>query len=500
VPAPPTRPPMQHRNALPSGYELEEYRIDSVLGHGGFGITYLAWDQRLQQWVAVKEYLPNELAIREGATTVLAKSTADEEGFHWGLQRFILEARTLAHFKHPNIIRVLRFFERHGTAYMVMEYQEGCSLKEYCASRDTTEQELESILYPLLDGLEQVHNAGFLHRDIKPNNIYIRHNGVPVLLDFGSARFAVKSRSASLTSIVTPGYAPFEQYDTKSLQGPWTDIYSLGAVLYFIISGSAPQEVVSRIKRDEMPRAIDIGQDRFRRELLQAVDWALAVDEEARPQSIREWRDGLTATPLTQFPLPRAAKSKLGGNAVVLAAGLAVALAVAGVGYVLYPRAQLPATAQNTQITPALQNQVEAFIQNYIDTQARADLPAFIALFDDWVDYHSWGRVSRETVYNEKRQYWSKWPEIHYVLGGTIHIVRDSQYPELLHVDFPIKFQARAAVVANGSVPANGGVPDQGALVSTGTAVQIWQLRLTPNGLKIAKEAQRQINRLKSRE
>lgn len=188
----------QHRNALPRGFKLFEYQIESVLGKpGGFGITYLATDSHLRQSVAIKEYLPTDFAIREGVSTVYVRSSSYEESFDWGLKCFIEEARVLAKFNHPNIVRVSRFFEAHGTAYMVMEYQKGQSLTDYLKQqRVLTEDELLAIVLPLLEGLKEIHLAGFLHRDIKPNNIYIREDKTPVLLDFGSARYAVGQKKS----------------------------------------------------------------------------------------------------------------------------------------------------------------------------------------------------------------------------------------------------------------------------------------------------------------
>ncbi|OQW93073.1 MAG: hypothetical protein BWK79_13070, partial [Beggiatoa sp. IS2] len=233
----------EHRNILPEGFLLQEYQIKSVLGKpGGFGITYLAKDTNLDQFVAVKEYLPTEFAIREGRSTVCIRSVSDKEAFEWGLKRFTEEAQVLARFKHPNIIWVLRFFRENGTAYMVMEYQEGENLAEYLKRlKILPEGDLLAIILPLLDGLEAIHQAGLLHRDIKPNNIYIRKDKTPVLLDFGSARDAIGQTSKTITSIVSPGYAPLEQYDNDiGEHGPWTDIYALGAVMYCAIAGEAP--------------------------------------------------------------------------------------------------------------------------------------------------------------------------------------------------------------------------------------------------------------------
>jgi len=288
----------QYRNALPQGFGLLEYQIESVLGKpGGFGITYLATDTHLRQSVAIKEYLPSDFAVREGRNTVYVRSASYEESFQWGLKCFIDEARVLAKFKHPGIVRVLRFFEANGTAYMVMEYQKGCSLTDYLKQRRIlTEEELLAIVLPLLDGLQELHLAGFLHRDIKPNNIYIRSDETPILLDFGSARFAVGQKSRSVTSIVTPGYAPLEQYDNEIKdQGPWTDIYALGAVMYCTINGEAPPAATRRVMKDPMIPAVKIGKGKYRKSLLQAIDWALQLSEEDRPQTVEQWHSKMLA-------------------------------------------------------------------------------------------------------------------------------------------------------------------------------------------------------------
>jgi serine/threonine protein kinase len=303
-----------NRNALPNGYRLGDYQIQRVLGDGAFGITYLAQDTQLETPVAIKEYLPNELAVRDGDYTVQAKSQNDVENFRWGLERFIKEARILAQLRHPNIVRVLRFFEAHHTAYIVMEYEEGQSLARLIKDGDTaTEEEIMTILPPLLDGLEVVHQAGYLHRDIKPANIYMRtSDNSPVLIDFGAARYDVGSRSRTLTAIVTPGYAPFEQYETKgNQQGAWTDIYALGAVLYKLIGGKTPIESPERIgsivrrNPDPLTSAIEIGRGFYSPHLLEAIDWALKINEKDRPQNIGEWRDKLLKKPAPPpFPPP----------------------------------------------------------------------------------------------------------------------------------------------------------------------------------------------------
>ncbi|MCK5876505.1 MAG: protein kinase [Candidatus Marithrix sp.] len=289
----------QHRNALPQGFKLFEYEIQYVLGKpGGFGITYLAIDTHLRQSVAIKEYLPSDFAIREGRSTVYVKSSSYDESFQWGLKCFIEEAQVLAKFNHHNIVRVSRFFELNGTAYMVMEYQDGQSLTEFLKQqRVLTEEELKTIVVPLLNGLEEIHHAGVLHRDIKPNNIYLRDDNTPVLLDFGSARFAIGQKTRSVTSIVTPGYAPLEQYDNEIKdQGPWTDIYALGAVMYNAITGESPPAATRRVMKDPMIPAVKVGAGRYSRSLLLSIDWALQLSEEDRPQTVDQWREKMLAS------------------------------------------------------------------------------------------------------------------------------------------------------------------------------------------------------------
>ena len=290
-------------DALPVGYRLHWYVIERVLGQGGFGITHLALDTNLDRYVAIKEYLPVELARRRADGTVQPHSEANAEQYAWGLDRFLAEARTLARFDHPNIVRVFSVFEANGTAYMVMRFEEGEDLAtrlERCGTLD--ERGLMGCLLPVLDGLRLVHDAGYIHRDIKPENIYLRHDGSPVLLDFGSARQSLGPQKA-MTILVAPGYAPLEQYhgDAAS-QGPWTDIYSLGATCYRSITGQAPRDAVARAKgvlgstRELLKPASEIGAGRYTPRLLAAVDWALQLAERDRPQSIAEWRHELSGS------------------------------------------------------------------------------------------------------------------------------------------------------------------------------------------------------------
>jgi len=289
------------RHSLQPGYQLHWYVIREILGQGGFGITYLADDTNLNQRVAIKEYLPTELAVREQDDSVHPVSGEHGEQFKWGLDRFIREAQTLAQFKHHNIVRVLTVFADNNTAYMVMEYEEGRAFHDILKDKKTIpEGEQLQILMPLLDGLEKIHAMGFIHRDIKPANIYIRTDGSPVLLDFGSARQALGHQTRTLTTMVSPGFAPFEQYVSKSdKQGPWTDIYGLGATLYRASIGRSPANAMDRSEsllhtgQDVLVPAMVVKPEGYSEPFLQAIDHALKFKADDRPQTITEWRQGL---------------------------------------------------------------------------------------------------------------------------------------------------------------------------------------------------------------
>ncbi len=305
-----------HKQSLAVGTRLQNYRVVRVLGVGGFGITYLAEHVTLGHQVAIKEYLPNDVAVREGAT-VHPKSEAERENFEWGLQRFLDEAKTLSRFAHRNVVRVRDYFEANRTACLVMDYEDGEPLDALLERHGTlTEVQLRRVLLPIVAGLKEVHAAGFLHRDIKPSNVYVRRSDEsPVLLDFGAARQALGRKSKSLTAVVSAGYSPPEQYESEGEQGPWTDIYTLSALCYRAITGDIPieaprrQSSLLRTGSDPLPRLSQGAFGGYSAALLEAVDWGLRVIEGERPQSLEEWGAALSGE---SAPEPRVGRPRTG--------------------------------------------------------------------------------------------------------------------------------------------------------------------------------------------
>jgi serine/threonine protein kinase len=287
-----------------------KFLVGRILGKpGGFGVTYLAWDLVLHTTVAVKEYLPRDLVSRDANNlTVIPHSQDDGKEFTYGLGQFLQEARTLGKFSHPNVVRVKEFFQQNNTAYLVMDYYEGISLEEYIKRNGGKLGETLAInlMLPILDGLKEVHAKGFLHRDIKPSNIYLTKGGAPILLDFGAARLALQGqRSRPLSVILTPGFAPFEQYLEKNEFGPTVDIYAIGATLYYLVTGVKPQVATGRYMKDQMVpphQRIPSLTPRFS----QAIMKALAVAPEQRPQTIQELRALLI--PLAEVSSPKQSK------------------------------------------------------------------------------------------------------------------------------------------------------------------------------------------------
>jgi serine/threonine protein kinase len=287
--------------ALPGGTELAgDYRIDRVLGAGGFGVTYLAEEIALSRKVSIKEYFPSDFAARSDNGSATPRSEDCSGDYTWGLERFIEEAQTLAKFNHSNIVRVYRTFRANNTAYMVLHFEEGQSLKSWLKglNRAPRQKELDAIVAPLLDALQTIHKAEFLHRDIAPDNIIIRKSGDPVLIDFGAARsdIAAHSKTKTVSALVKPGYSPYEQYaETSKQQGPWTDIYALAATLYHAVTGKRPPDSPSRMLKDEMVPASEAALSSYRPTFLEAIQKGLALKVNARPQSVAAWRGALLA-------------------------------------------------------------------------------------------------------------------------------------------------------------------------------------------------------------
>ncbi len=288
---------MDDRLVLPVNTILDGgYRILRVVGSGGFGITYEAEDINLGTMVAIKEYYPSDFGDRDRTMSVRPKSDRHKQTFEWGRSSFLQEARTLARFEHPSIVHVMRVFEANSTAYMVMRFERGQSFEYWLRGlgRPPTQGELDFIAAPLLDALEVMHVANLLHRDIAPDNIIIRADGTPVLIDFGSARRSVAERSYALTGIIKAGYSPQEQYASDSrLQGPWSDIYALGGTLYRAVTGRAPEEATLRVTDDRTPAAAAITTGTYRPGFLTAIDACLKVRYADRPQSVVELRPTL---------------------------------------------------------------------------------------------------------------------------------------------------------------------------------------------------------------
>ena len=286
---------LRTKDALPRGHQFEGYRIEGVLGTGAFGITYRAREIELGRWVAIKEYFPRELVGRaKNRTTVRASHRDESETYKFSIDCFRDEAKVLVNFDHPNIISVYRYFMANGTGYLVMPFTKGETLQDRL-DRDRTlpEDDITRLVLPLLDGLEQVHEAGFLHRDIKPSNIFMQEDGNPVLIDFGASRQAVRDRRREAASPVTPGYSPFEQYSPKGRHGPWTDIYAVGATLYHAISGAPPPDIFERIENDRMVPAREVGRGIYRPTLLAAIDKALELSPHTRPPDVATWRESI---------------------------------------------------------------------------------------------------------------------------------------------------------------------------------------------------------------
>lgn len=350
-------------NALPNGYILEgRYIIESRLGSGGFGITYLAKHRYLENiWVAIKEYMPVDAALRDSDSRVHAISEKYSDIYLWGLNRFLDEARLLHQYKHPNIVSVSDYFEANNTAYLVMDYVRGRSIQAYLdEGLEFDENQLRRIVYPLLDALKLIHHDGLYHRDISPDNILLREeDNSPVLIDFGSARYELRTHGVEQansdqahtpTAIFKHGYSPIEQYEGTT-QGPYTDIYALGATLYKAAFGIRPVEVLKRsgeireTKIDPLVSAYELDKGRFSDKCLRAIDAALQLEVSDRPQTTDAWLD-IFGPPEKQDEVQQPESSAQPGWRKALAVGILI-LTVGVGGYLWYD------TRQEEKIIPA---------------------------------------------------------------------------------------------------------------------------------------------------
>lgn len=377
--------PQDHGHALPVGTRLNEFEITGILGEGGFGIVYLAQDTTLERQVALKEYMPS-FASRTTQAHVSVKSAYNADSFEAGRRSFINEARLLAQFDHPSLVKVYRFWEANGTAYMVMPYYRGATLKQTLQERGAPPDEawLKALLGPLLDALDVIHQHQCFHRDIAPDNILMLDEGRPLLLDFGAARRAISGMDQAFTVILKQNYAPVEQYAEMPgmSQGAWTDLYALASVVHFAIAGNPPPPALSRMATDPYVPLATRFAGQYSHGFLEAVDRALAFKPEDRPHSVAEMRALLGLQPAAQretlppppLPLP-AAPAEIPASTVAPSIAPTAATpataparrgrgAVAGIGAVVLGAAGLfayiklghrpaPTTAPTTAIAPA---------------------------------------------------------------------------------------------------------------------------------------------------
>jgi serine/threonine protein kinase len=361
-PAPP-QVPGQSGNALSIGTRISEFEIIGLVGEGGFGIVYRAFDHSLQRRIALKEYLPSSLAVRRDDMTVRVKCA---EPFNVGLRSFVNEARLLARFDHPALVKVFRFWEANGTAYMVMPLYEGVTLKQAIRRRTAPPDEawLRALLVPLLEALEVVHGASCFHRDIAPDNILLLADDRPVLLDFGAARHVIGDMTHNLTVMLKPGYAPIEQYDesTHLRQGAWTDLYAVGAVVHYCITGKPPPAAVGRTLKDIYRPLSEAAAGRYSARFLAAIDHALAPMPDQRPQTIAAFRDELGIEPSISRPVgseapQRGVETEPGKRRwPALAGALFGVVVAAAVGYSLTVDRREP-TLQVPTVEPILQRE-----------------------------------------------------------------------------------------------------------------------------------------------
>jgi serine/threonine protein kinase len=464
--------------ALPAGTLIGRYQVASVLGQGGFGITYLACDTQLGRDVAVKEYLPAALAVRPDGSAVLPRSTGVADDFGWGRSRFIEEGRTLANLHEaPSIVKVFDFLEANGTAYIVMELLRGRTLESQVkAAGPLAPAGLQAMLSPLLAGLQKVHDTGFVHRDIKPANIMLGANGSPTLIDFGAARAAMADRTKTMTAIFTPGYAAPEQF-TSAKQGPWTDIYGLSATLHYAITGRAPPSAFDRLMEDTYQPLAGAVPQGFDVRLLSGIDAGLSLPLEQRPPSIAAWRTLLGDQPADGAPTllmapPRrpstapAAALRSSARRGWLALGAGIVLAAAAGAYVTFapaPQPQVEATAspsaETTQAPSA--EAAEAALSLSTEDRRRIQLALTAQGFDTRGTDGAFGPRSREMI--AAWQQAQKHPATGYLTTAESQSLRDaSPSPPRSAADRPAAPTAAGGFFAgslSGSATGGGAAP-----------------------------------------
>lgn len=282
---------MKKSSALPDGTKLDAYKIEHLMGGGGFSNVYLATEIKTETPVVIKEYMPNKWAMRKDDLTVTPNDDTNGDKFNQGRTLFFKEASNLVMLDHPCIVKVRTFFPAYGTVYMVMEYHQGTNLQEYIAKHKggLTEQFILTVFPPLLNGLKVIHELNLLHLDIKPGNIHLRPGGVPLLLDFGASKQSFTSRMQQGGQVVTNGYSPIEQHRKTGYIGPWSDLYAIGATIRCCIEGKSPQPAPDRYEEDKVIPSVKAYKNQYSKFLLEAIDWAMEVDPLLRPQSVNEF-------------------------------------------------------------------------------------------------------------------------------------------------------------------------------------------------------------------
>jgi formylglycine-generating enzyme required for sulfatase activity/serine/threonine protein kinase len=318
----------QDPSVLGVGTRIDQYVIVEVLGRGGFGITYHVYDEALAKDFALKEFFPEDLVVRQGSGVQFRGKRDSESDYRWSLRKFYDEARLLAQFSHPNIVSVRRVFQANNSAYMLLDFVEGSTLEKWLSalSGPPSQEKLDLVCSQLLGALELVHANRAYHLDISPDNIMIRADGVPILLDFGASRFEIKQHSRLVSALVVKqGYSAPEQYAASASQyGPWTDIYAFAGTLYRAVAGRRPLESTLRQLRDSQTPAANIGLGRYRDRFLAAIDWGLKLPPQDRPQSVGEWRTRLEERPApapTRVSTGRSAMSRVSQSPVAVPVG-----------------------------------------------------------------------------------------------------------------------------------------------------------------------------------